>query len=1444
KEIYRYEFQYEDRGLLKRLKRIIEYIEGEILRNPIELSYYEDGGYENITRGDIDLGVGQKDPGVCNTISTVCFIANWGDDYGLNFWAVFWANAICHFLAAADRNHCETGNTRKVADINQDGILDFTASINRESGDGIVSNFLRKDGKIGEFRNETIKMFTKRSGFYLDINGDGREDYIRLDIINGLPTIYQYVINYGIEGGISTTEYKLGEPPLGPGMGYDKDAFLKQLLLLYITGQMKRKQDKIESLANRFGRSDLGRLTAGLVFGHKIGRLSKAINNLNQSADLLAGGEQDGFAQFSDMNGDGILDYVRLISPSEIAVAFNNGQGWITDIKSNVDSGLATNVNVSGRSEFPPEAVEQAGYIDRKDDGDSILNEWDLDVNFDGVISDLELGLIDSSYREQFKQCLGKETGICGSNVCIEKDDENYCIRYKKWKLYVLEDISHLVDRREDGDSEINQWDIDINYNGEIENRELDLTEPSKRTDLLKSVIDFQGANGFRTLTDINGDKIPDFLTLKEGNGIQLLWYYGSRDGHFSYGGISEPIDPGQDFRVMMDINHDNYVDFVRLSGTKIKIQYGTGKGFRKEVIENEVGCIMKDSGILLDVNGDGYVDFVGLPCNGGNYFAKLYNGVNFDGGYIDLGIYYTKYEFDVNPLLFSDINGDGRVDFIKAQGGDIGYGALWVKRSKESNINLIESISNGYQRLKIRYVPRVETGMIKNSSYRDGGAWIRPNTSPGLVVKEIITEGRSGPKSKIVYEYEDERIKLGPKPEDSKYLGVRKVIQRNYVWDGDWQEDRYYNVEYYYHKHPVLGYKGAGLLEKREIYHSSSNKLVKEEIFDYEEITDYPDRDKGIEKIVQKSHIEIDRSRNILLTKRSEVIDFDRYGNIICQKEDSDGSINGDEVYSRAVYLYTEKFPYGIPQEEYKRRGSCDGNIILGYKRNEYDDKGNVILSEEGIDPEHTIKTEYQYDDKGNVISETKFGLTTRYKYDDDYKEYVVEVINPEGLSHYKHYNLERGFLLYEEDANGFRKGADYDKLGRKIREWIQDNGLFSGKKEIAKYQYNRRIDGELEVIKQSRAGDGWKTVISIEDEWGKEIEVREQTAGGMLTKTKEYNLYDEVIKVSLPYFSGNTPKGYIEYRYDSYGRIKEIEQPTADGNYTIISLEPQTLYETQFTSIGGIIQKGYAEKRISLNGQEVYEYKSLDGKVIEHLYQIEYSENHIRKLGWSRTRFHYNQKGQLIGITRGHGDAKNSIIEDGRLSLQIEYDEWGRKKRVYDPDKGWSEFSYTEEGLPLCNKLPDDKTLCNIYDEYLRIKEKRVGHIEGKKLVEYFYGEPDSENGRGRLTSVKDESGYRRFHYDGMGNIKRIERQYLAMGESKAFDIEYEYNEVGNIKKKNYISTEIGIGYNYYDTGELKEIVIIDAYNRLDLEDNRILQFKEFDENGVKKIQYGGFT
>ncbi|MBQ8116152.1 MAG: VCBS repeat-containing protein [Prevotella sp.] len=523
--------------------------------------------------------------------------------------------------------------------------------------------------------------------------------------------------------------------------------------------------------------------------------------------------------------------------------------------------------------------------------------------------------------------------------------------------------------------------------------------------------------------------------------------------------------------------------------------------------------------------------------------------------------------------------------------------------------------------------------------------------------------------------------------------------------------------------------------------------------------------------------------------------------------KHGENGSaIYSEEIFSDFVCLNGVWRPQHKDVENFYDE---DGNSALSYEDYEYDVKGNLTkvittglqLDDAQWDYEEggTMEKEYTYDRWGNVTSETFHGNdeTTGYKYYeyDPTGRFIVKTYTvPESTTTTYTYGIF-GNVLTETDvtdaSNPLTTTHEYDGWGRRTATTYAD-GTVSG------YE------------------TGWSSVSST---------------GGYYT------------------MESHTAAPWVKTTYDSRGR--KVMTETIGANK--ISVSETTEYDA----------KGQVAAVTSRYGQrvstETFGYDAR-GRVISDRHSsgasmtYEYGADYVKSTdaaGRSVTKT-FDAAGNVQTVTdpaqtvtyHYYSNGKPRTITVDNTTTELEYDAFGRRTKLIDPDAGAITTTYCKNGQVSSETDGRGVTTTYTYDALGRVTQrKREGYVSGNRFKEtenttYTYG--TDGNSKGRIVEKK-KNGWSsiRYEYDKYGRITAEVRPntFCHCGNRHDLRKSYTYNSLGQVSSVIYPTIHyyggLEVKYNYDNYG----------YKRSESYGNQILSMTSSlsaNKTGMNDIKY----
>jgi YD repeat-containing protein len=419
------------------------------------------------------------------------------------------------------------------------------------------------------------------------------------------------------------------------------------------------------------------------------------------------------------------------------------------------------------------------------------------------------------------------------------------------------------------------------------------------------------------------------------------------------------------------------------------------------------------------------------------------------------------------------------------------------------------------------------------------------------------------------------------------------------------------------------------------------------------------------------------------------------------------------------------------------------------------YDAKGQQISV---IDP-NSNRTDIEYDRKGQVLSRTvdPEGLALRTSYAHDGRGNVVNVTQPDGST--TQYN--------------------YDALGRREREIVDPNGLAL----VKTYQY----DGNGNVISSVDAnGHTTRYVYDAQDQLVYTIDplgqVQSQVydAAGRVVQVRQHagtvglGLMAGVPTVAqIQALLGTNAQDRVEYRqYDRDNRLLstvnglgEVTTYSYDNNGNVLQ-QRRHAQRIDFVPWAATWTPGYAPPAVVDNGQDIVVTKTYDA-----LNRLSSSVNGLGET----TTYAYDANGNLTETINAKGQAGASTYvygPDNRLLMStgpdgqrrwFMYDAAGRKAAEIDADGALTEYRYNSTNL--VTKVTTYAQAVNV--ELLTDASGRpttgfnanpLNAPSGCVTLEML--RPTASSADSTTWSVYDRAGVLTAQIDGIGHVKRLER------------------------------------------------------------------------------------
>lgn len=822
----------------------------------------------------------------------------------------------------------------------------------------------------------------------------------------------------------------------------------------------------------------------------------------------------------------------------------------------------------------------------------------------------------------------------------------------------------------------------------------------------------------------------------------------------------------------IQDVNGDGKSDIVLVSedGTStysfktdkngIKDIYNIGKDIQLKKSTCEGRKIFQ-----ADLNGDNIADFFITPAkNSSGRYSKDYQ------------IYFSKGDGTYESSIINNIPDyyEGRTDFFEDV--DLDGTSDYVVYSQNSGEISVYPFKNGKRVGEIKY------NIGKN------GIVIPADISSYSKVVSILAIQDKGLIKKLIYkgnEFND-RLLTGY----TNSYGIAKEFKYCNLYNSS-------SIQGYNAKKPFINYNGPLVITTNYI-EKANNDIVTDLEYKYENAIFHKQGRgfRGYEKIYTYDLVSGENNTSVydvfndglLLSSSNErekisytyeyKIDTNKINNTTLQKMVVDNhvdktTITTDYIYDEYNNVKQKTTDYGngyvkIDKYDYSNIVNSD-TYVLGLvtsETHEIDRKGLIAESKEEKDYDGILLAKKkQYVNGNNLVN------TTDYEYNED--GLPTKVTNTSFNSDLKHttsfvYNTY-GLLLSKTGEDGLTQEFTYNDLdqmvgvknylGNSVFKYDQWGNLIWAKSPngtIEEYELAWSNDNVDYSYYKKHKSTGKPGEITYYDKLGRIVrEGRQRYDGLYLFTDKKYNNKGLLMEVSEPFKEASSKKTI--YSYDRYDRIVQVK--TANGSIDEYKYNP---LEIVVKHNGKSTTKKYNEL-----GDLLY-VESPNGKVI----------------------YEYNKNGDICKVT-----------SPGNVSRTFDYDVFGRRTSINDPNVGVRYTEYNNEGKIIQESSNDaSKTISYSYDNQGRLLCK--SYSDNDMIYEY------NEYGELILEHKSDNSYSKEVTYD---DYHRLSKVITKNGDVATLMLDYTYKD-GNLSSLKYTTGKgIVATLNYtYQNGVLTEATL----------------------------------
>ncbi|HCC23446.1 TPA: hypothetical protein DF272_04720, partial [Candidatus Falkowbacteria bacterium] len=880
-------------------------------------------------------------------------------------------------------------------------------------------------------------------------------------------------------------------------------------------------------------------------------------------------------------------------------------------------------------------------------------------------------------------------------------------------------------------------WTLDVNY-------------------ILPIPPSFNGADKLLRVVDINGDGFQDiirrdpninqvFINKADGTGFELAAGWSLL---IALNGNGDSLDRGVRF---MDINGDSLPDLVHAEGipgvhTQIQREFylNTGRGFVQTTEYNlPVGFISAATNVdlgmqIADVNGDGFDDII--EAYAGERKVFLLNPATKSWEYApQMTVPIVEQYSDGDTALQSaDINGDGRVDLIRAEGSDRARDHVYLNTSAHNALIGVRTATGEIIAIEYSATPTSEA---------DGGQRLNPELPLSLqVVTRIERDPGFGEKITVNYQYEGGSYYTA-EPRERQFAGFAKITAIDNVGN---------QVSSYFHQgngaQTASGEDEDDIDLANRVYRTESRNaaggLTTGSRVDWQQ-GDLPNGQKFVR--IQTSLTDT-YDGGVTARTTAERLEYDK-DTLNLSRRDNFGEVAfgstyvvqdiGDDRYHE-IYQYASDGGYvvGLTAESarYNYKNELEGRVQYYYDNLLFGQvsSGNVTREEvtahlrqdfggqaSTVNTASTVRT---YNEVGMVMTETDpAGAVTTISY-DEYNLMPFEILDGMGHSNRFRYDYFFGQATFIGDPAGTITYAEYDGLGRILslsRSSAEQTFMYLASTE---YSYDDAANPRVVRERQYFGSNDYADSYTYYDPFGRTIQTRIPGDNNrMVIVDYGYNNLGQLIKQSWPYYGAGSArtapnassKMYRQFEYDALGRVTK---ETAAAGSTMTSYN---LWKTTVTDANGKI------KEFSSDGL---------GRLI--------SVNEKSGAGKYVTRYYYNSRDQITKMVNALGHERRFGYDLRGLRTMAE--DWHLKG---DTTVGLWYYNYNDAGYLVGMTDPVGNNITYIYDAAGRLVSEKLGGVD---QISYEYD--NCINGAGRLCRVATVDGViTSYEYDARGRVKK---------------------------------------------------------------------------------------
>ena len=922
-----------------------------------------------------------------------------------------------------------------------------------------------------------------------------------------------------------------------------------------------------------------------------------------------------------------------------------------------------------------------------------------------------------------------------------------------------------------------------------------------------------------QNLIDFNGNGKTDLLVM-DASGFRVYELNGSSFSLLSSGTDLKNTSSVKYSPLIGDFNGDGKTDIlVNCNDNDYYILFSTGTGFKKKTLPN---LNVTGKWFACDFNKDGKTDIVFCAQNNG-YGFPLKIGL-FDGETFQFESYTSKLITSSNMnmslsweyLHFSDFDGDGYPELCFS-----GWSDAAIIKSFNSKQNLfVRTIINGMnQKISFQYKPITEDGYYTETAT----SYSFPVTKfrqPLYVVTAINTANGSFYSDNSFF-YKNARLHRQGKG----FLGFEEIKAINDPQDRNVVTQYGYNSTYYnvYPVKQTVTTTSGDSISQTNIVNDYYSTSVSKVIFPYISSQTTVDKLTGISKKTENAYTSSDDGNPNKLTE-------------------TQGSLITETSYTWEK-KGSSSFKNRVTQQVVNKKGI--GTTFAETKKFEYDTKARLTKKIDYSGNAKAITTGYSsYDNFGNTrkvtTTATNCPIVTDSSLYDATGRFIETHIDVLGNVSKARYDATTGVLLENTDIAGLKTAYQYDGFQKPLKETTPTDDInYSTTWDIS----GNSVYKTVVISKISGTQTTWYNAVGLD--------TKTQLPGfsGTVVSEKEYDYKGQLYRSYLPGY-GSKGSQYVEYGYDSYGRInKEINiGRTTTYNYnglTTTVTAPNGTSRSTTLNLSGLVENSKDEAGNAV----AYTYNSL-GKpetitASGDTTYIKYDDRGFQRVlkdvnMTDSVKYVYDAYGQLTSQTNARGQATSFQYDAaGRITQELcpertltyQYvpsgNGIGQIQTIKQDNAIIRSYGYTPLGQlsSLTEKIDNaDYTTSYSYNALGQIQEKQSpsgmrtsyqyngnGLLTSMRNAENntLLWQLDAANAMGQITESTSGNGLKRVSgYDAYYSPNQI---LLKNGTSIIDQVNYNFNATtGNLTSRNDVSNTRNEVYGYDNLNRLTSITL----------------------------------